>query len=231
MGTGPLPVSDPGLFPAEHRALRELHAMARQLGGHWSRLGERVGDEAGEVLERGAAATRELLGELETQCAAHGLYGFPAAQGVGGSAAGLRGVSDLLLERNQALRSAVLDMTHVTLLLGYLAELAEHRQGTELAASTAPGRRGCGRSRHRAGARRRRGAGRRGGRSSLPSRGRSAAPATPMRTGWARSARRSTGPLWARRAAAARPVDGSGSLPWGGGDAGGRDSRGPVQAA
>ena len=134
MGTGPLPVSDQGLFPAEHRALRELHAMTRQLGGHWSKLGERVGGEAGEVLERGAAATRELLGELETQCAAHGLYGFPAAQGVGGSAAGLRGVSDLLLERNQALRSAVLDMTHVTLLLGYLAELAQRREGTELAA-------------------------------------------------------------------------------------------------
>jgi hypothetical protein len=134
MGTGPLPVSDQGLFPAEHRGLRELHAMARQLGGHWSKLGERVGGEAGVVLERGAAATRELLGELETQCAAHGLYGFPAAQGVGGGAAGLRGVSDLLLERNQALRSAVLDMTHVTLLLGYLAELAERREGTELAA-------------------------------------------------------------------------------------------------
>jgi hypothetical protein len=134
MGTGPLPVSDQGLFPAEHRGLRELHAMTRQLGGHWSKLGERVGGEAGVVLERGAAATRELLGELETQCAAHGLYGFPAAQGVGGGAAGLRGVSDLLLERNQALRSAVLDMTHVTLLLGYLAELAGRREGTELAA-------------------------------------------------------------------------------------------------
>ena len=134
MGAGPLPVSDQGLFPAEHRALRELHAMTRQLGGHWSKLGERVGGEAGEVLERGAAATRELLGELETQCATHGLYGFPAAQGVGGGAAGVRGVSDLLLERNQALRSAVLDMTHVTLLLGYLAALAERRDGTELAA-------------------------------------------------------------------------------------------------
>ena len=134
MGTGPLPVSDQGLFPAEHRALRELHAMSRQLVGHWSKLGARLGGEAGEVLERGAAATRELLGELEAQCAAHGLYGYPAAQGVGANAGGLRGVSDLLLERNQSLRSAVLDMTHVTLLLGYLAELAERRDGTDLAA-------------------------------------------------------------------------------------------------
>jgi hypothetical protein len=134
VGTGPLPVTDQGLFPAEHRALRELHAMVRQLRGHWARLAERLGDEAGEVLGRGEAAARELLGELESECEAHGLFGFPAAQGVGANAAGLRGVSDLLLERNQALRSAVLDMTHVTLLLGYLAELAEHRDGAQFAA-------------------------------------------------------------------------------------------------
>jgi hypothetical protein len=134
VGTGPLQVSDQGLFPAEHRALRELHAMVRQLGGHWSKLGSRLGGESGEVLERGAAAARELLGELESQCEAHGLYGFPAAQGLGANAAGLRGAGDLLLERNQALRSAVLDITRVTVLLGYLAELAERREGTELAA-------------------------------------------------------------------------------------------------
>jgi hypothetical protein len=134
VGTGTPPVTGQGLFPAEHRALRELHAMVRQLGGHWSKLARRLGGEAAGVLERGAAAARELLGELETECATYGLFGFPAAQGVGANAAGLRGVSDLLLERNQALRSAVLDMTHVTLLIGYLAELAERRDGTELAA-------------------------------------------------------------------------------------------------
>jgi hypothetical protein len=134
VGTGPLPVTEHGLFPAEHRALRELHAMVRQLGGHWSKLARRLGGEAGDVLERGAAATRELLDELSERGEAHGLYGFPAAQGVGANAAGLRGVSDLLLERNQALRAAVLDMTHVTLLLGYLAELADVRGGAELAA-------------------------------------------------------------------------------------------------
>jgi hypothetical protein len=134
VGTGPLPVSSQGLFPAEHRALRELHAMTRQLGGHWSKLGRRLGGDAGAVMDRGAAAARELLDELNEQCALHELYGFPTAQGVGANAAGLRGVSDLMLERNQALRGAVLDIVHVTLLLGYLAELAEHRDGTELAA-------------------------------------------------------------------------------------------------
>jgi hypothetical protein len=134
VGAGPPPVTEQGLFPAEHRALRELHAMVRQLGGHWSKLARRLRGEAGDVLERGAAATRELLDELTERCEAHGVHGFPAAQGVGANAAGLRGVSDLLLERNQALRAAVLDMTHVTLLLGYLAELAERRHGAELAA-------------------------------------------------------------------------------------------------
>jgi hypothetical protein len=134
VGTGPLPVSSQGLFPAEHRALRELHAMARQLAGHWSKLGGRLGGDAGAVMDRGAGAARELLEELNEQGALHELYGFPTAQGVGGSAAGLRGVSDLMLERNQALRGAVLDIVHVILLLGYLAELAEHRDGAVLAA-------------------------------------------------------------------------------------------------
>ncbi|HWM07819.1 MAG TPA: hypothetical protein VNO82_00690 [Solirubrobacteraceae bacterium] len=124
-------MSGQGLFPAEHRALRELHAMTRQLAGHWSRLGDRVG---GDVFALGADAARELLGELDERCAAHQLYGFPAAQGVGANMAGARGISDLMLERNQAIRGAVLDMVHVTLLLGYLAELADQRDGAELAA-------------------------------------------------------------------------------------------------
>jgi hypothetical protein len=134
VGTGPLPVSERGLLPAEHRALRELHVMVRQLGGHWSKLAGRVGGEAAEVLDRGAAASRELLDELSARCEPHDVHGFPAAQGVGASAAGWRGVSDLLLERNQALRGAVLDMVHVTVLLAYLAELAERRGGADLAA-------------------------------------------------------------------------------------------------
>jgi hypothetical protein len=134
VGAGPLPVTGQGLFPAEHRALRELHAMTRQLFGHWARLAHRVGGDAGDVLEGGAAAARELLEELEAQCAAHDVQVFPAAQTVGANAARLRGVGDLMLERNQAVRGAVLDMTHVTLLLGYLGRLAELRGDTELAA-------------------------------------------------------------------------------------------------
>ena len=119
-----------GLYPAEHRALRELSAFARQLVGHWQRLGGRLGDE---LFARGAAAVRELIGELVERCAAFGIQLYPASQGVGGTAAGARGVSDLLLERNQALRSAVHDIQHVTMVLGYLGELAERRGDTDLA--------------------------------------------------------------------------------------------------
>jgi hypothetical protein len=127
-------ITDKGLYPAEHRALRELHAVTRQLAGHWTRLARRIGGEPADVLERGAATAREMLRELSERTDAHGLHGKPTAQGIGGSAAGLRGASDLLLERNQALRGAVLDAEHVTLLLGYLAELASGRGDAALAA-------------------------------------------------------------------------------------------------
>jgi len=133
VGTGPLPVTDQGLFPAEHRALRELYAMAGQLASHWGGLAPRLGGEAAAVLERGAAAARELLGELAGQTAAHGLHGVPAAQGLGGGGGRLKSAADLMLERNQALRRAGLDIQNVTTLLAYLAQLADARDGAELA--------------------------------------------------------------------------------------------------
>jgi hypothetical protein len=138
VGAGALPVSEPseqGLYPAEHRALRELYAMASQLAAHWRRLGERLGDESRTALDAGAASARELLAELADRTAAHGMHGYPAAQGVGGRLAGLRnGAGDLLLERNQALRAAVLDAEHVATLLAYLSALADLRGDAALAA-------------------------------------------------------------------------------------------------
>ena len=133
MGAGPVSVTENGLFPAEHRALRELHAMARHLEAHWNGLADRLGGEPAEVLQRGSAAARELIGELNERTAAHGLHGFPAAQGVGIWEARLRGASDMLLERNQALRHAVHDVQYVTTLLAYLAELALRRDDAALA--------------------------------------------------------------------------------------------------
>ena len=123
-------MTDAGLYPAEHRALRELSAFSRQLVGHWERLGDRLGEP---LLRDGAGTTRELIGELTDRCAVFGIELYPASQGVGGTAAGARGVSDLLLERNQALRSAVHDIQHVTMVLGYLGELAERRGDASLA--------------------------------------------------------------------------------------------------
>ena len=124
-----------GLYRAEHRGLRELHATARQLCGHWERLADRAGGRPATVLQRGAAEARELLGELDARAEAIGLHGFPAAQGVGGRLAGARNnAADLLLERNQAIRAAVLDVQHVTTLLGYLGRLAATRGDEELAA-------------------------------------------------------------------------------------------------
>jgi hypothetical protein len=127
--------SEQGLYPAEHRALRELHAMASQLASHWTRLGGRLGGAQGDALASGASAARELLRELAARTAAHGLYGWPAAQAVGGRLAGARNLAgDLLLERNQALRAAVLDVAHVTTLLAYLSALADRRGDAMLAA-------------------------------------------------------------------------------------------------
>src|SRR3954452_2034111 len=111
------------MHSAEHRAIRELHATARQMRNHWRRLAERL-DEP--LLDEGAAAAGELLAELETRVGK--LQGRPAAQSVGASLAGMRGVSDLFLERNQAFRSALLDLNHVTTLVLYLAALSEDAQ-------------------------------------------------------------------------------------------------------
>ena len=115
----------PGLHPAQNRELRELYAAARQLASHWSTLAERLG--GGDVvaeLRAGAKAAEELMDELAELTASYGLHGFPAAQGVGARMAGVRNtLADRALERNQALRMAVLDVQHVVTLCAYLAEL------------------------------------------------------------------------------------------------------------
>ena len=119
----------PGLHPAQNRGLRELYAFTRQLASHWERLAPRVAPgPAPAALEAGASAARALLVELTDLTADYGLYGFPAAQGVGARLAGLRNtVADRTLERNQALRMAVLDAQHMTTLLAYLAGLGRTR--------------------------------------------------------------------------------------------------------
>jgi hypothetical protein len=126
-------LTEQGLLPAEHRALRELHATVRKLEGHWSGLAGRLGGQSADLLRDGAAAAHDLLGELEERTAAHDLHGTPSAQSVGARLAGASGLSDLMLERNQALRGALLDLHHVTTLLVYCAGLARSRGDAGLA--------------------------------------------------------------------------------------------------
>jgi len=130
----------PGLHPAQNRGLRELYSATRQLAEHWTALADRLGGEPGtEELRAGADAARTLLVELADVTPSYGLYGGPAAQGVGSRAAGLRTVVlDRTLERNQALRLAVLDLQHITTLLAYLAEVA--RAGGDESLADACGR-------------------------------------------------------------------------------------------
>jgi hypothetical protein len=123
------------MYRAEHRALRELHATGRQLASHWRKLGERLGGAPQRALQEGAATARGMVSELAKQTAERGLHGFPAAQGVGSRLANVRNLAgDLVLERNQALRLAVLDAEHVATLLEYLAALADKRGDEPLAA-------------------------------------------------------------------------------------------------
>jgi hypothetical protein len=127
MGSDPASGPTPGLHPAQNRSLRECHAAARQLQSHWSRLSRRIGP-GGEasLLEAGARAAGVLLDELGELTAGYDLFGSPAAQGVGVQLAAARNLlADRALERNQALRLAVLDVQHLTTLLAYLAELGD----------------------------------------------------------------------------------------------------------
>ena len=123
-----------GLYRAEHRALRELYAVARQLCGHWERLAERIGGPPATVLRRGPApatscSTSWPAAPRSTGCTASRPPRAPAAAwpGVRNNA------GDLLLERNQAMRVAVLDVQHLTTLLGYLGRLATTRGDEQLA--------------------------------------------------------------------------------------------------
>jgi hypothetical protein len=125
----------PALHPAQNRGLRELVATTRQLADHWGSLSPRLaGTPGAAALDAGHARARELISTLTPLMEARGLFGGAAAHSVGKSLAGSRSqVGDRFLERNQALRTAVLDVQHVVTLLGYQAQIAETRSDAELA--------------------------------------------------------------------------------------------------
>ena len=118
------------LHPAQNRQFRELYAATRHVVNHYRALAQKLDVDA---LHDGAAAARRLLDDLRRQTERYGLYGYPAAQGVGANAARARtGVGERFLERNQALRFAVLDVQHVVTLLGYLASVSQANGNQDL---------------------------------------------------------------------------------------------------
>jgi len=116
------------MHPTEHRGLRELFAMTRQLRNHWRALADRIDGHApqeAQLLRAGAELAGALIAELTDVTAARDLYGRPTAQGAGARLAGVHNtLVDTTLEVNQALRFAVLDVVHVVTLLDYLARAA-----------------------------------------------------------------------------------------------------------
>lgn len=115
--------------PTENRSYRELYVTSRALGRHWARLGERVRDPtAARALEDGVAAARRLLGELAEVTADHGVYGGPAAIGLGARLGDLQNLAvERFFERNQAMRLAVVEVQHLRTLLAYLGAVGESR--------------------------------------------------------------------------------------------------------
>ena len=123
------------LHPSEHRAYRELYVACRQLITRWRRIASALdGTAIGQRLKDGAAETSVLLTELGPRTATYGLYGSPMAQGMGARIADLRTViADRGGDTGLVVRSAVLDMEHVTTLLRHLAELARARGDRSMA--------------------------------------------------------------------------------------------------
>ena len=136
VGAGREPLTGSSLFPAEHRALRELHAMAGARHRTGARLGQRLGGAAGRVAREGAADRRASC--WRARRTHRGPRPATASRRPRASAARLASLrnlaGDLMLERNQALRAAVLDVVHVTTLLAYLAALADRRGDAMFAA-------------------------------------------------------------------------------------------------
>jgi hypothetical protein len=123
------------LHSAEHRAYRELYASSRHLIRRWRRIAGSLKDpQIADRLSDGAAETSVLLTELAPRTASYGLYGEPTAEALGARMADVR---TALLDRSgdtgMVVRSAVLDMDHVTTLLRHLSALARARGDLSMA--------------------------------------------------------------------------------------------------
>jgi hypothetical protein len=118
----------PSLHPSEHRGLRELFAFSRSLATHWDQLAGHLPAPQATAFRDGAQAARELIRQLEPHAASYGLYGRPAAQGLGASIGLARAaVRNRLMETDRAARFAVSEIAYLVSLLAYLRRVAETR--------------------------------------------------------------------------------------------------------
>src|SRR3954466_1918280 len=137
------------MHSAEHRALRELRVFGTQLERHWEHVAGRIGGAEAALLAAGAADARAMLAAVRAAAAPRGGPTPPPAPPTtrppSPPAAALTGrltsarppAPDHLLERNQALRYAVLDAQHCATLLRYAAALAAARGDEALRARLA----------------------------------------------------------------------------------------------
>ncbi len=135
------------MHPARHRALRELGAFARQMSDHWEALAERLEGPAAKgpaakgpgakgpaakALAEGAAAAALVLDAVRPLASARDLEIGRAALGAGRVARARPPVPDAVLERNQALRFALLDGEHLVTLIKYVGALSATEGDAEL---------------------------------------------------------------------------------------------------
>lgn len=124
------------VHPVQHRGLRELYVMTRQLRDHWRSLAGRIETDAPQqaaLLREGSDLARALLGELVDVTAQRGIFGRPMAQGLGVQLARVHnGALDTALEVHQSVRFAALDIVHVVTLLEFLAATAAQDADPEL---------------------------------------------------------------------------------------------------
>jgi hypothetical protein len=127
------------MHPATHRALRELAAAAQLLNHRWARLADRLRDAdpaAADPLHAGGRIAAELTEAITVIAAARDVPVRGAASGLGVTlGTTMATVGEPFLERNQALRTAVLDAHHVTVLLHYVEHLARTEGDEELASA------------------------------------------------------------------------------------------------
>lgn len=121
------------MHSALHRSLRELIATGTLVSHRWSRLADQLPDAA-EPLQAGARDAEAMVDAVSALATARDVAVGAAATGLGaGFGVGMARLGEPFLERNQSLRTAVLDSHHATLLLHYVERLARTESDGELA--------------------------------------------------------------------------------------------------